>query len=285
MEIADGRLLLGKGETALAIGIANDTLDQIVDAGELRYVLVGKRRRFKPDDIATYIRKQERLCPSEEDRPPGPGGRNVASCVIRRPGEGFWREDFYVQGHRFRSSLGTDSQAEAEALAAASRAEKLSQALEAGHSGAAPADRRALRDLTVSQAEARYLIEVGQDARTADDIKRMGRVIVDGLGGGTRLVDVTFGQLSAFVATRRMRRSKNKREMLYRANGSINREIGHFRTVMLQAKRWACRRPTSTGGASCSTSRTTCKRSCRPTPSQSCLPSCGRIITRWCGSR
>jgi len=92
--------------------------------------------------------------------------------------------------------------------------------------------------MTVSQAEARYLVEIGQFARTADDIKRMGRIIIEGLGAGTRLMDVTFGQLSAFVATRRMRPTKNKREMVYRANGSINREVGHFRTVMLQAKRW-----------------------------------------------
>lgn len=176
-------------------------------------------------------------------RPAGPVRRQErGELVIRRPGEGFWREDFYVQGHRFRGSLGTDSKAEAEALAAASRAEKLKAALvetarPAGNSNSA-ANRRAVRELTVSQAEARYLVEIGQYARTSDDIKRMGQIIVTGLGAATRLADVSFGQLSAFIATRRMRRTKNQRELVYRANGSINREIGHFRTVMLQAKRW-----------------------------------------------
>jgi len=88
MEIADGRLLLGKGETAKAIGIANGTLDDIVDAGDLRYVLVGKRRRFKPDDIARYIHKQERQCQSEEGPPDRSGGRSVASLSFGGLGKG-----------------------------------------------------------------------------------------------------------------------------------------------------------------------------------------------------
>jgi integrase len=186
-------------------------------------------------------------------RPAGRGTRQeYGELVVRRAGESFWRENFSAGGRRFRASLGTDSQAEAEIAVLGRRAAALGQAL-LEERAASPEVKAAIRaksnlaDLSVGGAEARYLIEVGQYASTADDIRRMAQIIVAGLGEATRLRDLTFGTLSSFVASRRVREVRNprtgKKEPALRANGSINREIGHLRTVILAAKRWGARIP------------------------------------------
>lgn len=59
-EIAGGRLLIREPEVRRALGMSKPLLDREVEAGRLRYVLIGKRRRFKPGDLADYIKQQER---------------------------------------------------------------------------------------------------------------------------------------------------------------------------------------------------------------------------------
>ena len=57
--------LLRQGAAAEALGITERMLVSEVNAGRLRYVLIGKRRRFKPADLAAYIERQERGCPEQ----------------------------------------------------------------------------------------------------------------------------------------------------------------------------------------------------------------------------
>jgi hypothetical protein len=59
-ELAGDRLLIPQGEACRALGIAPETLAAEIEAGRLRYVLVGARRKFKPSDLAYYIQQQER---------------------------------------------------------------------------------------------------------------------------------------------------------------------------------------------------------------------------------
>jgi excisionase family DNA binding protein len=57
-EIAAGRVVIRTGETLKALGIGPDTLNREISEGKLRYVLIGKHRRFKPSDIAHYLERQ-----------------------------------------------------------------------------------------------------------------------------------------------------------------------------------------------------------------------------------
>src|SRR5262249_19063704 len=56
------RLLIGQGEACKRLGVSRATLIAEIDAGRLRYVLVGKRRNFKPSDLGAYIERQGRGC-------------------------------------------------------------------------------------------------------------------------------------------------------------------------------------------------------------------------------
>jgi excisionase family DNA binding protein len=60
VDLTHGRLLIPQTEVCRAFGITSETLTQEIEAGRLRYVLVGKRRKFKPSDIAHYIERQTR---------------------------------------------------------------------------------------------------------------------------------------------------------------------------------------------------------------------------------
>ena len=59
-ELAQGRLLIPQADVCRAFGITSETLTQEIEAGRLRYVLVGSRRKFKPGDLAHYLQQQER---------------------------------------------------------------------------------------------------------------------------------------------------------------------------------------------------------------------------------
>jgi len=54
------RLLISQDEAAALLGISRRTLVTEIERGRLRYVLVGKRRKFRPDDLTAYITGQER---------------------------------------------------------------------------------------------------------------------------------------------------------------------------------------------------------------------------------
>lgn len=140
--------------------------------------------------------------------------RRNRSLVARRPGSPNWYENFTVSGHRFRGSLETDDRAQAEIIAAAKR----SQALLGKLTGKKP-------ELTLSQALGRYLIEHGQHLASADDVRRMGRVLIAEFGKHKLLSEIAPSDLATYAARRRARLS----------NRSVNIELQHLRAVIRRA--------------------------------------------------
>jgi excisionase family DNA binding protein len=57
------RLLIRQDEACRRLGICPRTLLGEIKAGRLQYVLVGKRRHFKPADLDAYIERQTRGWP------------------------------------------------------------------------------------------------------------------------------------------------------------------------------------------------------------------------------
>jgi integrase len=150
--------------------------------------------------------------------------RRNRSLVTRRPGSPNWYENFTVNGHRFRGSLETDDRDQAEIIAAKKRSDALLGKL----TGKKP-------ELTLSQALGRYLIEHGQHLASADDIARMGRMLIAELGKHKLLSDITPADLSTYAARRRARLS----------NRSVNIEVEHLRAVIRRADSlWGVETPT-----------------------------------------
>src|SRR6185312_7476904 len=81
-EVAD-RLLFSQREAAQQLGVSQPTLIAEVEAGRLRYVLVGKRRKFKPADLTTYIERQGRGCDASGLSLPGGQGRRTGTKTSR----------------------------------------------------------------------------------------------------------------------------------------------------------------------------------------------------------
>lgn len=52
------RLLWTMAETAQSLGISAKTLLPIVRAGDIRFIIIGRRRMFTPDDVRDFIRRQ-----------------------------------------------------------------------------------------------------------------------------------------------------------------------------------------------------------------------------------
>lgn len=140
--------------------------------------------------------------------------RRKRSLVARRPGSPFWYENFTVRGRRFRGSLATDDKDTAEIIAARNRADALLGKL---------IDRKP--EITLSQALGRYWIEHGQHLRSADDVTRIGRRLIAGLGKDTPLSEISSGEVAAYVARRRATLS----------NRSANIETEHLRAVIRRA--------------------------------------------------
>jgi excisionase family DNA binding protein len=55
-------LLIRQYEACDLLGISREKLIDEIDEGRLRYVKVGKRRKFKPSDLEAYIERQAREC-------------------------------------------------------------------------------------------------------------------------------------------------------------------------------------------------------------------------------
>lgn len=60
------RLLIPQGEACKRLDVSRATLIAEIAAGRLRYVLVGKRRKFKLSDLEAYIERQGRGCDGSE---------------------------------------------------------------------------------------------------------------------------------------------------------------------------------------------------------------------------
>lgn len=150
--------------------------------------------------------------------------RRTRSLVTRRKGSPNWYENFTVNGHRFRGRIETDDREQAEIIAAKKRSDTLLGKL----TGKKP-------ELTLTQALGRYLMEHGQYVASADNIKRMGRVLIADLGKHKLLSEIAPVDLSAFAARRRATLS----------NRSVNAEIEHLRAVIRRAAAlWSVETPT-----------------------------------------
>jgi integrase len=141
--------------------------------------------------------------------------RRERSLVTKREGSPNYYENFTVKGHRFRRSLETNDRETAEILAAKIRSDALLGKL----TGKKP-------EHTLTQALARYWLEHGQHLRSASDVKRLGRVLQDGLGKNALLSEITVSDLTTYAARRRARLS----------NRSVNIEIEHLRAVIGRAR-------------------------------------------------
>jgi hypothetical protein len=118
--------------------------------------------------------------------------RRKWSLVTRRDGSPNWYENFTVNGHRFRASLETDDREQAEIIAAKKRSDALLGKLTGKKA-----------ELTLSQALGRYLLEHGQYLASANDIRRMGKVLLAELGKHKLLHEITPADLAAYAARRR----------------------------------------------------------------------------------
>ena len=67
------RLLLSQTEAAYALGVSIKTLRQQIKAGKLRFILIGKRRKFTKRDLEEFIEENRVAWPSSGR------GRPVAS--------------------------------------------------------------------------------------------------------------------------------------------------------------------------------------------------------------
>jgi excisionase family DNA binding protein len=84
------RLLISQGEAARMLGISRLTLIAEIDKARLRYVLVGSRRKFKPEDLQSYIERVRRgiagiaaVRYDEEHGPPAPAMPDLVEIKAR----------------------------------------------------------------------------------------------------------------------------------------------------------------------------------------------------------
>lgn len=140
--------------------------------------------------------------------------RRKRNLVARRSGSPNWYENFTVNGRRFRGSLATDDRSTAEIIAAKNRSDALLNKL----IGKKP-------EISLSHALGRYWLEHGQYLPSADDIARVGKRLIEGLGKHATLSELSSGDLATYAARRRARLS----------NRSVNIELEHLRAVMRRA--------------------------------------------------
>lgn len=155
------------------------------------------------------------------------------SLVVRRPNSPFWYLDFQIDGRRFRDSTETASRREAEAIALKIYTE---EKLKKGA-------RRS--EWSLSDAMGKYWEERGCHVASAAMIKQHTETLLRELGERTFLSDLTTRDLSSFVARRRTTKIKKDGRVIIRnrANASVNRELGHLRTVLIASRAWGARVP------------------------------------------
>ena len=77
------RRLISELEACAALGVCRKTLLAHVRAGEIRYVLTGKRtRKYRSRDLNDFIERQSRQCLSTNDLIPDTGNSTSLSTVI-----------------------------------------------------------------------------------------------------------------------------------------------------------------------------------------------------------
>lgn len=56
------QLLITRAEAAQALHISVDKLDELRNAGKIRWVNIGSRVYFSPDELRAFVRKEGYLC-------------------------------------------------------------------------------------------------------------------------------------------------------------------------------------------------------------------------------
>ncbi len=68
-------------EAAAILRVCEKTVVAEVKEGRLRYVLVGKRRRFKPADLDAYVNRQGRGWQENDGSRPAAKGRRISTAT------------------------------------------------------------------------------------------------------------------------------------------------------------------------------------------------------------
>ncbi|MEM6681349.1 MAG: helix-turn-helix domain-containing protein [Pseudomonadota bacterium] len=68
--------LVTQKQAAEELGMDVKTLCKEVDSGRLRFVLVGKRRKYRLDDLVEYVERQSQWVSTEEKTPRSGGTRS-----------------------------------------------------------------------------------------------------------------------------------------------------------------------------------------------------------------
>ncbi|WP_321504121.1 tyrosine-type recombinase/integrase [Breoghania sp.] len=158
--------------------------------------------------------------------------------LYRKPKTKFWYYDFRLGGQRYaRSTYATNKRdaARIEEAAKAAIRERLSRAS------------NALEDMTFDEAAGRWWQEVGQHRAKPRELFRQVQWLVDALGPGTRLADITTNRMAAIVAQRRgdtahsgghkPRRADQGKPAKRVSNATVNRTVTeHARGIMLRAR-------------------------------------------------
>ncbi len=76
------RLLLSQAEAAEALGVSVKALRREVKAGNLRFILIGKRRKFVVRDLEEFIDSKRIVWPSIEGRGRPTGNSTSRSRVV-----------------------------------------------------------------------------------------------------------------------------------------------------------------------------------------------------------
>jgi excisionase family DNA binding protein len=98
------RLLISQREACQRLGISRPTLVGEIKAGRLRYVLVGKRRKFRQVDLETYVERQARGCDGTEIWSPGSRRRRPAMTSGIRSREIGFDEALRLTGLKLRNA-------------------------------------------------------------------------------------------------------------------------------------------------------------------------------------
>lgn len=145
-------------------------------------------------------------------------------AVYKRENSPFYYFEFQHHGRRFFGSTKQTEKRRAEQVEAAER--KKAEALSASLS----------KPMTVKEACARYWIEIGQHAATADDIfAYLGRIEKE-FGGTTMLTTLTTNRIALAVGSRRTHTVKRGDQATPVSNATVNRTLTEpLRRVMRRA--------------------------------------------------
>lgn len=134
--------------------------------------------------------------------------------IYRRPDAPGWHMSVTIKGRRFREPCGTEDKARAGVIFRRWRDDLKQRYANSGKS-----------EITLNDAFVRYWDEHAERLASADDIYRIGKSLIKGLGRDTLLSQIERSNIAAYVAKQR----------LNLADGSVNRELTILRAVMRMA--------------------------------------------------